>query len=196
MTDELPEDKADIMTAYEKIFPSLVRISSGDYLGSGNIWAITVNKIKIITASHVAAEDTCTVTFFDGVTCDGTLSYRDEAKDIAIIEVDITNMPDIKEKAATPYRSVRPSDKLPMYEEKVFIIDSLSDSASIGFVEDPNVFNPLSEQNVIYCICEVGEGMSGSGLFDANGHYHGILLEKSDDTCICLAVENFNIPKQ
>ena len=195
ITEELPKNNKDIMAAYDNVYPSMVRISSGDYLGSGNIWAITVDKIKIITASHVLEKDACTVTFFNGLTYDGTLSYRDEAKDIAMVEVDRANMEDIQKKAATPYRSVRPSKELPLQEDKVFIIDSLSDCASIGFVEDPNLYNPLTEQNVIYCMCEVDEGMSGSGLFDAEGHYHGILLEKSADTCICLAVENFNLPK-
>ena len=194
MTKEIPVKNADINTAYDTVLPSSVRIESGDYMGSGNIWEITGKKIKILTASHVADIENCNITFFDGVTCEGTVTFRDDVKDIALIEVDNSLVKNAKKKASPSYQSVRPSKELPDCEEKIFIIDTLTNSASQGIVDTPSVFNPLIGHDVIYCMCEVEEGMSGSGLFDATGHYHGILLQKSDGSCICLPVSDIDIP--
>ena len=66
MTKEIPVKNADINAAYNTVLPSSVRIESGDYMGSGNIWEITGKKIKILTASHVADIENCNITFFDG----------------------------------------------------------------------------------------------------------------------------------
>lgn len=194
MTKEIPVKNADINTAYDTVLPSSVRIESGDYMGSGNIWEITGSKIKVLTASHVAAQDSCNVTFFDGLSANGTVTFRDDVKDIAMIEVDSSFVKESKKKDSPSYRSVRPSKVLPDCEEKIFIIDTLTNSSSVGIVDTPSVFNPMIGHDVIYCMCEVEEGMSGSGLFDATGHYHGILLQKSDGACICLPVSDINIP--
>ena len=194
VTKEIPIKDADINTAYDTVLPSSVRIESGDYMGSGNIWEISDKKIKIMTASHVAAEENCTITFFDGVSCEGTVTFRDDVKDIALIEVNNSLVKKAKKKDSPSYRSVRPSKDLPDCEEKIFIIDTLTDSASQGIVDTPSVFNPMIGHDVIYCMCEVEEGMSGSGLFDATSHYHGILLQKSDGACICLPVSDIRIP--
>ena len=194
LTDEIPEKDADINIAIDVVSPSSTKIESGDYMGSGNIWAITGKNIKIVTASHVAAEDNCTITFFDGATCEGTVTFRDDVKDIALIEVDRASINNANKKDASSYRSVRPSKELPDCEEQIFIIDTLTNTASMGIVDTPSVFNPMIGHDVIYCMCDVEEGMSGSGLFDATGEYHGILLQKSDGACICLPVSDFNLP--
>ncbi len=239
LTDEISEKDADINIAIDVVSPSSTKIESGDYMGSGNIWAITGKNIKIVTASHVAAEDNCTITFFDGATCEGTVTFRDDVKDIALIEVDRASINSAKNKESqatlcapmrasfslhnssahrshpcgafllnrefqrnflfnkkdvASYRSVRPSKELPDCEEQIFIIDTLTNTASMGIVDTPSVFNPMIGHDVIYCMCDVEEGMSGSGLFDATGEYHGILLQKSDGACICLPVSDFNLP--
>ena len=194
LTDEITGKDADINIAIDAVSPSSTKISSGDYMGSGNIWAITGEKIKIITASHVAAEDNCTITFFDGATSEGTVTFRDDVKDIALIEVDRASINNANKKDAASYRSVRPSKELPDCEEQIFIIDTLTNTSSMGFVDTPSVYNPMIGHDVIYCMCDVEEGMSGSGLFDTTGQYHGILLQKSDGACICLPVSDFNLP--
>ena len=194
MTKEIPQGQADIYAAYDNVYPSSTQIESGDYMGSGNIWEITEKKIRVLTASHVAAEENCKVTFFDGVSFEGTVTFRDDEKDIALIEIDSALVKEATKKGTHPYRSVRPSKDLPEWEEKIFIIDTLTKSSSLGIVDTPSVFNPVLGIDVIYCMCDVEEGMSGSGLFDATGHYHGILLQKSDGACICLPVSDIEVP--
>jgi len=194
MTKELSQKHADINTAYDNVSPSSVRIESGNYMGSGNIWEITGKKTRIITASHVVEKETCSVTFFDSANCNGTVIFRDNVKDIALIEIDNELIKEAKKIDSPSYRSVRPSKNLPDCEEKIFIIDTITNTSSIGIVDTPSIFNPVLGHNVIYCMCDVEEGMSGSGLFDATGHYHGILLQKSDGSCICLPVSDIDIP--
>jgi S1-C subfamily serine protease len=121
MTDEISEKDADINLAIDVVSPSSTKIESGAYMGSGNIWEITGKKIKIVTASHVAAEDNCTITFFDGAICEGAVTFRDDVKDIALIEVDRASLKNSNKKDATSYRSVRPSKELPDCEEQIFI---------------------------------------------------------------------------
>lgn len=80
-----------IAEAAEVILPSVVFIQTGGGVGSGIIYD---SDGLIITAAHVVAgSDTVRIRFSDGEQVEGTVIGRAEQVDIAVIEVDRTDLP-------------------------------------------------------------------------------------------------------
>ncbi|RKM58526.1 serine protease [Butyrivibrio sp. XB500-5] len=220
MTKEITAPVGDIGTAIDYVYKTVVTVKCDDVQGSGNIWRISPTYVDIITAGHVvnyedsrdvsSAADTgstqaqqkvfspCAITFHDGLVAKGRVIKYNEEKDIALIRIKRNDMKKASKeqgfegKNSFDYESVRLSKEAPLSHDDIFIMEAKTGTASVGTIESVDEFIPDFDMNMIYCLCDVDPGMSGSGLFDNKGHYLGILLGGSDEGCVCLGTDNIS----
>ncbi len=189
------ENKAD-----SEITPALVSdtlrscaiVESGGLIGSGNIWDVDDKSITVITACHVIDDrNDITVHFLppEGTESEDDLPeekstanaieiFADENSDYCLLRVDLEDHPYLDTKMLS---SVRVRETLPQTNETIFLIDPETKTGSAGIVASPSVYSEDFGCDMIYCYVTVNEGMSGSGLFDTEGKYLGMLLGGSED---------------
>ncbi len=200
MTKEITAPTGDIGTAIDYVCKTVVSVKTEGAEGSGNIWRISPTYIDVITAGHVANEGNADITFYDGLTAQGSVIRFNDEKDIALIRI---KQKELKKAAKEqgysedssfdlPYESVRAAKYTPLSHDDIFIMEAKTGTASVGTIESVDEFIPDFDMNMIYCLCDVDPGMSGSGLFDNKGHYLGILLGGSDEGCVCLGTDNIS----
>ena len=198
MTKEITAPVGDIGTAIDYVYKTVVSVKCGDVQGSGNIWRISPTYVDIITAGHVVIQDSADITFHDGLVAEGRVIKNNEEKDIALIRIKRKDMKKASKEQgfegenSFDYECVRLSKEAPLSHDDIFIMEAKTGTASVGTIESVDEFIPDFNMNMIYCLCDVDSGMSGSGLFDNKGHYLGILLGGSDEGCVCLGTDNIS----
>ena len=198
MTKEITAPVGDIGTAIDYVYKTIVTVNCGDVLGSGNIWRISPTYMDIITAGHVVIQDSADITFHDGLVVEGRVIKNNEEKDIALIRVKRNDMKKASKEQgfegenSFDYECVRLSKEAPLSHDDIFIMEAKTGTASVGTIESVDEFIPDFNMNMIYCLCDVDPGMSGSGLFDNKGRYLGILLGGSDEGSVCLGADNIS----
>ncbi len=166
---------------------SSVLIESGSLYGSGNIWKIDGDTITIITALHVIDDPSdIVVTFCDGTTAMAEQINSDDQKDYCFLMV--------KELSASNYSSIELSSDSLSPDTSVFMLENTTpQTATVGVISNPSIYSEDFSQEMIYCLISVSEGMSGTGLYDLNGRYLGILLGGTENgEAVCLSADKLN----
>ena len=182
---------------------SSVIVECGDRMGCGNIYDIREDVAVIVTARHIlegysdsgnftGPEDNSKVdsqihvTFCDGRVETASLLKEDPALDVAFLEVRKTlqeDMPAIPVGAGGD----QVSDSHLMPGTEILLRNALTDEVYAGTVELPAVYSEDFGTEMILCYCVVDDGMSGTGLFDDEGNYLGMLLGSTDEgEAVCL----------
>lgn len=89
-----PFEEPDIDRVYEMIAPAIVRITMGDYAGSGIVIGLSSDKVTILSNKHLlqnAGEGT--VTFSQGFEVKGTVGTFSMEYDMALLEVETSDIP-------------------------------------------------------------------------------------------------------
>ncbi len=85
------EIDAEVNALYQRLCPSVVQVHRGNGNGAGTIWR---EDGLIVTNNHVAGQsNTLEITLFDERRFEGTIVARDPEKDLALVEVDATDLP-------------------------------------------------------------------------------------------------------
>ncbi len=179
-------DTKDINTAYNNVYKSFVKVSSGNLYGSGNILHIKKDTVEIISAYHIIADqDSILLTFYDGTTSNAQIVTYDKEKDTVILSTSSIEDSD--------YVEINISEKEPVSGDGIFVIDPDTKGAVAGIIGNTDVYIEDFDQNMIYCLISVTPGMSGSGCFDYEGNYLGMLLGGSDnEEAVCISFGNID----
>lgn len=179
---------------------AMVRIQAGNLIGSGVIFDAGTDFLRIATAAHVLAngDGTAKITFDDGfdVTCDKI--RQSEKQDLAILEIPRDAL--LEEGSA---------DGTLDHGEKIrrakFSKEAYDDAANGDLVIALGSRTGVGEDAYAGCILQdyayfvdfdaymmladvmVTPGMSGGGLFDAEGNLLGIICGTSEDGEVAVA---------
>lgn len=178
-----------------------VAVSCGDYYGCGTIYDSDVNSYTIVTARHVlqdyydGASEDIMVKFENNESCKASILNENIDLDIVFLDVD-------KIEISTEYYSVADtssgsggsseSGSTLSIGQTIYLVDANTGDIYAGSIANPSVYSEDFSMDMIYCYCAVTPGMSGTGLFDEEGKYLGILLGGSDEAeAVCLGADNF-----
>lgn len=179
---------------------SAVMVECGESVGSGNIYRIKDDSFTIVTAGHIFENETgsepgITVTFYDGEKAKGSVVKADKQLDVAFLEVLSGDIRD----ADTRYKAVYEDDFtdsdiiMPAVGDVIYLRNSVTGTNYAGTMGLPSVYSEDFGRNMILCYCEVDEGMSGTGLFDEEYGYCGMLLGGTKDSgAVCLDVKSIS----
>lgn len=174
-------EKEDIDKAITINEATSVKVMSKDLCGSGNIIEITKDFVFVVSAGHIFDDkaDTAEVCFFNNESRTGQIILFDSEKDICFIRIERDDKLQVL--------SVNPLDEDLKGGENVFIYDPYEEGATAGILAGVDTFVEDFNMNMLYCYIDASSGMSGSGLFTADGHYAGMLLGGSQDwEAVCL----------
>ena len=164
-----------------------VAISCGNHYGCGTILDSQKDKLIVVTAMHVIedhvfdASNNIIVSFFDGNEYPASVAKTDATQDLAFLTLDMS----VLKGGYSLIPGSANSSVLP--STKIFFVDANTSDVYSGTIASPSVFSEDLGLDVIYCYCQVTPGMSGTGMFDENGNYLGILLGGSNDAeAVCL----------
>ena len=173
-----------------------VSVSCGEYYGCGTIYSDDESSFTIVTARHILQD------YYDGVSKDIEVTFENNESCSASIykeseEIDVVFLSIDKCDVSEDYISV--SDCFPGSEftsdpnssltpgEIIYLVDANTDDIYAGSLASPSIYSEDFGMDMILCYCAVTPGMSGTGLFDEEGHYLGILLGGSDEAeAVCL----------
>ncbi len=182
---------------------SSVMVECGDQVGCGNIYEVRKDTAVIVTARHILegnsdagnfaesgeepkVSDQINVTFRDGRVETASLLKEDPALDVAFLEVG-ASLPEGMAGIFAGADAAFVSDFALMPGTEIYLRNALTDQVYAGTVAIPSVYSEDFGTEMILCYCVVDEGMSGTGLFDAEGNYLGMLLGSTDEgEAVCL----------
>ena len=179
-----------------------VVVSCGEHYGCGTIYDSDDSSFIIVTAMHVLEDyyggvsDEIVVTFDDQELCEATILKDSATLDIVFLSVDkgtvsddhysIFDFTSDKNISSESSGDVK-SDNTLLPGQTIYFVDANTGDIYAGSIASPSVYAEDFGMEMIYCYCAVTPGMSGTGMFDEDGHYLGILLGGSDEAeAVCL----------
>lgn len=176
--------------AMEAVKPSLVKIQTAGYYGSGTIWRITGEEIILVSSRHLLSRaDTCKVTFHTSDTAEGTVFALSDMYDIGFVSVPVQALSDdAVQKLRYSAVSRRCFEALQKGDE-IFAAGA-SGGAQIktysGVVAHTDWYVEEFDANMLYLYCYGEAGMSGGGTYDIHGHYIGMLTGGYEEEIVSL----------
>lgn len=189
--DEFSAESDSVKTSMDtvEIDGRMVRILSGDKIGSGVVYKETDTEWIIVTAGHVTPDKNNVFVSFCGEIGRTADSVRTTNSDLVFVIVDKS---DFTAEEAANIRSVtidkEKYDEL-MVGDAVKAVGSYHEIAKDiceGTVKEKLIFASSINEMVIMAKMKCFAGMSGSGLFDVEGNFLGIVcaVGEEDETAI------------
>lgn len=185
----------DINSTLEEVRPTLVKITVGEYHGSGVVMFADKEKIRIITTAHLMQDETeGMITFADGKTGFGRVSKISTEKDLCFIEMDVSDFADDYASKITcakfdtkVYDSLQEGDSVYLMGSGVL----LSRNVFVGTVANTYFYVPEFDMHMLYLYADAMAGMSGCGCFNENGYLLGILIGAADSSeAVCVPLSD------
>ena len=156
--------------------------------GSGFIVSKTNDKLMIATNAHVVSgAQSITIGFNDGKTAKGTLVGEDQDADLAVVSVNLKDIPEETSKKIK-IAVMGDSDKIKVGQTVIAIGNALGSGQSVtsGIVSVKNreVSFGTSTMQMIQTDAAINPGNSGGVLIDTSGNVIGINNSKVEDTSV------------
>lgn len=183
--DQIPEENIHMeMEAQEaEILRSCVRVQTNGHYGSGSIFALDEDKITIVTNRHVLQywDDDSYVTFFNGASGSGWMVDCPGQADVGVLCVYTAGL---SAEELNGLSKVEVSDSEPERGDWFFMADVASDVWEPVFYQgqilEPLVYLEDFGMQMLYGDSAFRAGMSGCGVFNAEGKYIGMLTGGTD----------------
>uniref|UniRef100_UPI0040567BF3 S1 family peptidase n=1 Tax=Acetatifactor sp. TaxID=1872090 RepID=UPI0040567BF3 len=173
----------------------VVRLRVGNVSGNGVVWKKTEKDFIVVTAGHIfeMGNGEAEVIFADGLTV-AVKDYEIMKPDLAFVSVDIQQLS--TEQLEQYYAVTEEVQGAELQNTKVQYTESLQSEDRVvlktfgtgeelqmleGKVIYPWIYFEEFEAHMILAELDAKQGMSGSGLFDCEGQFLGVLCGQSED---------------
>ncbi|MBO5564230.1 MAG: trypsin-like peptidase domain-containing protein [Lachnospiraceae bacterium] len=158
-----------------------VSVDAGEYTGRGSVFLTEEDAAVIVTARHLIADaeekgmEEFKVTFSDHTEASAKILLIDEESDLCFIVV-----PRGEGKALSDSVAFPEEEKTLKEEDLVFLYDGKGEKHS-GYLTALKTDAAGVGRDLMSFACSVKEGMSGCGIYNANGEYVGMLIAGDDE---------------
>lgn len=155
-----------------------VVVSTTSYTGQGVIYEITRNEIIIVTTAHVltgfSAGDNVTIVFPDETSAKAQIKYISNTADVSFLSINLTTQIN-----TSLIKTVNKDRKIfDQIKEKDAVY---TEYCGAGEIISPFIFLTDFNMDMMLIRLEAKSGMSGSGVFDNNGIFLGIICGSNED---------------
>lgn len=190
-----PENySGDIAQSIRNVLPTVVRIRTGEYLGSGIILQIDENSLLIASNRHqLQSRDFSSVTLYNGEEASGRLVFLSENYDLGFLEVDITRLPYEKREELRSIVCSKDCEEALRQGDAMFFVgsaDGVACNIAEGKIGDPWYYFDEFASYMIYNYCKAKAGMSGGGTYDEHGHCIGMITGGLADETASLPMQS------
>lgn len=163
-----PAIDSELSALYERVRPSVVQVYRGNGNGAGTIWR---EDGLIVTNNHVAGQSTILqIVLNDGRRFDGRVVARNSEKDLALVEIDATDLPAARIGDST---RVRPGQFVITVGHPYGQIDYLTAGIICAAGQAATDQGPRSG-DLIQMDATIAPGSSGGPVVDVEGRVLGI----------------------
>ena len=163
---------------------SNVNIQGDNIYGSGSIYKIDEDTIYIVSNKHLTMYIlNPEVYFYDGSSAKITNTINADQIDMGILEV---KKEELSKKTLTYIKEINISEKdINIYNGmKVYATGGIN-----GVVLNKTEYHPEFHSNMIRCTGDVESGMSGTGVFDIEKKYLGMISGAKEEEFVFLSVD-------
>lgn len=172
-------DNGDMAQSVQNVLPSVVRLQTGNFSGSGIILEIREDTLLIASNKHqLKNQEFSTVQLYNGETVSGRCVYLSGQYDLGFLEADISRL-SYEKRGQLRCISVSDSceDALKRGTDMFFVgsTDGVACNIYEGTIADPWYYFDEFGSYMIYNYCKAKAGMSGGGTYDEHGHCIGMI---------------------
>lgn len=177
----------------QNVIPSVVRIQTGNFIGSGIILEIEEDTLLIASNRHqLIHQEFSGIELYNDEVVSGKRIYLSEKYDLGFLIADISNL---SYESRSELRCIR------MEEERkdalvsgaqmfhVGSTDGVARNIYQGMIADTSYYFDEFDSFMIYNYCEAKAGMSGGGTYDSHGYCIGMLTGGYQDESASLPMK-------
>ncbi len=171
--------------AIGNVMPSIVRIQTGQFTGSGMILEISEDTLFIVSNKHqLFSQEFSGVQLYNGETVSGRRVYLSKDYDLGFLAADISGMSYEKRGQLRCIRAEADCEEALVRGTEIFLVgsaDGVACNIYRGEIADPWYYFDEFGSYMIYNYCTAKAGMSGGGTYDTHGHCIGMVTGGHDD---------------
>lgn len=178
--------------AMEAVKPSVVKIQTSGYYGSGTILHITEEELILVSSRHLLElDEECLVTLYTQDIAAGSVFGISTRYDVGFVSVPLTEL-SYDSIMQLRYSAVneRCYDLLEKGDEMFTAgsADGVAENLYRGSVLHTDWYIEEFDADMLYTYCGGKAGMSGGGAYDVHGHYIGMLAGGYGEETVSLPV--------
>lgn len=190
-TDE--NKTGEIALSVQNVLPSIVRIQTGNFTGSGIILEVQEDTLLIASNRHqLISREFSGIQLFNGEVVSGRRIYLSQQYDVGFVLADISSLSYESRSELRCVRIKEACEKSLTRGTKMFLIgsaDGVACNIYQGTVADPWYYFDEFGSYMIYNYCMAKAGMSGGGTYDEHGHCIGMITGGYEDETASLPME-------
>ena len=183
-----------ISESIRNILPTIVRIRTGNYLGSGIILEIREDTLLIASNRHqLQSQEFSAVTLYNGAEVSARRLYLSDRFDLGFIEADISPLAYERRMELRCISMDTDCERMLGNGTEMFLVgsaDGVAANISEGIVADPWYYFDEFGSYMIYNYCRAKAGMSGGGTYDAHGHCIGMITGGHEEETASLPIQS------
>lgn len=187
-------DNGDMAQSVQNVLPSVVKIQTGSFCGSGIILEIRKDSLLIASNRHQLENgEFSAVKLYNGEVVSGRRVFLSETYDLGFLETDISALSYEKRgrlRAVTLSETCE--DALRRGTPMFFVgsTDGVACNIYEGTIADPWYYFDEFGSYMIYNYCKAKAGMSGGGTYDEHGHCIGMITGGADEETASLPMRS------
>lgn len=174
-----------ISQSVQSVQPSVVRIQTGNYTGSGIILEVLEDSLLIASNKHqLASQEFSGIWLYSGEVLSGKRIALSEQYDLGFVLADMRTLSYETRKTLRCIRMDEACEEALKRGTEIFFVGSADGVASNvyhGSVADAWYYFDEFGSYMIYNYCQAKPGMSGGGTYDEHGHCIGMVTGGHDD---------------
>lgn len=175
----------DMGQSVQNVQPSVVRIQTGNFTGSGVILEVREDTLLIASNKHqLASQEFSAVWLYGGEVVSGRRICLSEQYDLGFVLADISTLSYEARKNLRCIRTDEACEKTLKRGTKMFLVgsaDGIACSIYQGSIADAWYYFDEFGSYMIYNYCTAKPGMSGGGTYDEHGHLIGMVTGGCDE---------------
>lgn len=185
--------QGEIALSAQNVQPSVVRIQTGNFTGSGIILEVLEDSLLIASNRHqLISQEFSVIRLYNGEGVSGKRIFLSEEYDLGFVRADISSL---SYESRKELRSIRMDEKCERALDrgtKMFFVgstDGVACNIYQGSVADAWYYFDEFGSYMIYNYCTAKPGMSGGGTYDEHGHCIGMVTGGHDDETASLPMK-------
>ena len=187
-------ENGDMAQSVQNVLPSVVKLQTGNFSGSGIILEVRKESLLIASNRHqIQSREFSTVKLYNGESVSGRCVFLSDTYDLGFLEADISRLSYERRKELRCIAlSETCGDALTRGTPMFFVgsTDGVACNIYEGTIADPWYYFDEFGSYMIYNYCKAKAGMSGGGTYDEHGHCIGMITGGADEETASLPMQS------
>lgn len=187
-------ENGDMAQSVQNVLPSVVKLQTGSFSGSGIILEVRKDSLLIASNRHqIQNREFSTVKLYNGETVSGRCVFLSDTYDLGFLEADISRLSYEERGGLRAVAMSQACENALARGTPMFFVgstDGVACNIYEGTIADPWYYFDEFGSYMIYNYCKAKAGMSGGGTYDEHGHCIGMITGGVDEETASLPMRS------